>query len=45
MYHLAVFADGKYVINLLDAQVVNIVSLKETMKLQYRYTRQDLKIE
>lgn len=44
-YHLAVFAQGKYVINLLDGEVVNIKSLNKTMQLQYRYTRKDLKIE
>jgi hypothetical protein len=44
-YHLAVFDQGKYVINLVDGEVVNIKSLNKTMQLQYRYTRKDLKIE
>jgi hypothetical protein len=44
-YHLAVFGQGKYVINLVDGEVVNIKSLNKTMQLQYRYTHKDLKIE
>jgi len=44
-YHLAVFGQGKYVINLVDGEVVNIKSLNKTMQLQYRYTYKDLKIE
>ena len=44
-YHLAVFDQGKYVVNFLDNEIVNIKSLNKTMQLQYRYTRQDLQLE
>ena len=44
-YHVAYLCRGKYVINLVDGEVVNIKSLNKTMQLQYRYTRKDLKIE
>ena len=45
VYNLAVFAGGKYVINLLDSEVVNIRSINKTMQLQFKYTRKDLKLE
>lgn len=45
IYNLAVFAGGKYVINFQDGEVVNIKSLSKTMKLQYKYTRKQLKLE
>ena len=44
-YHLAIFDQGKYVVNFLDNEIVNIKSLNKTMQLQYQYTRADLKLE
>lgn len=44
-YNLAIFCQGKYVINLVEAEVVNISSIKKEFKLTHSYTSKDLKIE
>jgi hypothetical protein len=44
-YNLSVFADGKYVINLVDGQVVNIDSINEKFKLKHCYDRAILKLQ
>jgi len=43
-YNLAVFEQGKYVINLMDGQIVNIESVKE-FKLKRCYNSKQLKLE
>jgi len=44
-YNLAVFDNGKYVINLLDGEIVNIDSVKEKFKLKRCYDSKLLKLE
>lgn len=44
-YNLAVFDQGKYVINLTDGEVVNIESIKKTLQLRHKYKKADLKIQ
>ena len=44
-YNLAVFDDGKYVINLLDGQIVNIESVNEKFKLKRCYSSDVLKLK
>lgn len=44
-YNLAVFAQGKYVLNFLDDTVVNIVSINKNLKLKRTYSSTDLKLE
>jgi hypothetical protein len=44
-YNLAMFDEGKYVINLLDGQVVNINSVNEKFKLKYCYDSTILKLK
>jgi hypothetical protein len=44
-YNLPFLARGKYVVNLVDSTVVNIESIKKNLKLKYRYTGTELKLE
>lgn len=44
-YNLSVFDEGKYVINLLDGEIVNIVSVKEKFKLKHCYDSEKLKLQ
>lgn len=44
-YNLAVFDDGKYVINLLDGETVNIESVNEKFKLKRCYGSDVLKLK
>lgn len=44
-YHIAYFADGKYVINLIEGEIVNKEHISQQLKLKYCYTAIDLKLE
>jgi hypothetical protein len=44
-YNLPILAQGKYVINLVDAAVVNIESIKEKLVLIRRYSELELKLK
>ena len=44
-YHLAVFGQGKYVINFTDGELVNIESITKEFQLKYRYQKTELKTE
>jgi hypothetical protein len=44
-YNLAWFNQGKYILNMSDAEVVNIEHFKEALVLKYCFTAQDLKLE
>ena len=44
-YHIAYFADGKYVLNLIEDEVVNKEHINQQLKLKYCYTAVDLKLE
>lgn len=44
-YHIAYFADGKYVLNLIEDEVVNKEHINQQLKLKYCYTAIDLKLE
>lgn len=45
MYNLAVFSQGKYVVNLLDDGIVNINSIPGSLKLLHCYSSRDLRLE
>lgn len=45
LYNLVVFQQGKYVINLIEGEVVNKEQINQDLKLKYRYTAVDLKLE
>lgn len=44
-YHIAWFDDGKYVINLDESAVVNKEQINQRLKLKFRYTATDLKLD
>ena len=44
-YHIAYLCDGKYVLNLIEGEVVNKEHIYQKLKLKYRYTAADLKLE
>lgn len=44
-YHIAYLCDGKYVLNLIEGEVVNKEHINQELKLKYRYTAADLKLE
>lgn len=44
-YNLAIFAQGKYVVNLVDSKVVNIESINKNFRLTHRYSSTDLKLK
>ena len=44
-YNLSVFSQGKYVINLLDGEIVNIDSVKEKYELKRCYNSEILKLK
>ena len=44
-YNLAIFDEGKYVINLTDGEVVNINSVNEKFKLKHCYDSAKLKLQ
>lgn len=45
MYNLAVFEQGKYVINFAGEDIVNIQSVDDKLKLKYVYGKKKLKLE
>jgi len=44
-YHIAYFADGKYVLNLIEDEIVNKEHINQQFNLKYCYTAIDLKLE
>ena len=44
-YHIAYLCDGKYVLNLIEGEIVNKEHINQELKLKYRYTAADLKLE
>ena len=44
-YHIAYFNQGKYVINLVEDEIVNNTHINQRLKLKYCYTAKDLKLE
>lgn len=44
-YHIAYLCDGKYVLNLIEGEIVNKQHINQELKLKYRYTAADLKLE
>jgi hypothetical protein len=44
-YNLAWIDEGKYIINLIDQEVVNIEQFDKTLKLVKRYSEADLKLD
>ena len=44
-YHVAYLCRGKYVINLIEAEVVNKEQINQRLKLKHCYTASDLKLE
>ena len=44
-YNLPILAQGKYVVNLVDYDVVNIKSINKNFILKHRYTGTELKLE
>jgi hypothetical protein len=44
-YHIAYFANGKYVLNLIDNEVVNKEHINQELKLKHRYIAADLRLE
>jgi hypothetical protein len=45
VYNLSVFDKGKYVINFLDAEIVNIQQVKNKLVLKRRYSSTELKLQ
>jgi hypothetical protein len=44
-YHIAYLCAGKYVLNLIEGEVVNKEHINQQLKLKYRYTATDLRLE
>ena len=44
-YHIAYLCHGKYVLNLIEGEVVNKEHINQELKLKYCYTAVDLKLE
>jgi hypothetical protein len=44
-YHIAYFANGKYILNLIEHAVVNKEHINQSLKLTYRYTACDMKLD
>ena len=44
-YHIAYLCDGKYVLNLIEGEIVNKQHINQELQLRYRYTAADLKLE
>ena len=44
-FNLAVFAQGKYVLNFRDRPVVNITSINKNLILKHCYSSKELKLE
>lgn len=44
-YHVAWLCQGKYVLNLVEGEIVNKEHINQQLKLTHRYTATDLKLE
>jgi hypothetical protein len=44
-YHVVYLCQGKYVLNLVEGEVVNKEHIDQQLKLKYRFTAADLKLE
>jgi hypothetical protein len=44
-YNLACFDQGKYILNMIDGEVVNIKQVNKTLKFKQQYTEKDLQLE
>lgn len=44
-YHIVYLCQGKYVLNLVEGEVVNKEHIHQELKLKHRYTAADLKLE
>jgi hypothetical protein len=44
-YHIAYLCDGKYVLNLIEGEILNKEHINQELKLKCRYTATDLKLE
>jgi hypothetical protein len=44
-FHIAYLCGGKYVLNLIEDEIVNKEHINQELKLKYRYTAVDLKLE
>jgi hypothetical protein len=44
-YHIVWIDDGKYVINMVESDVVNKEQINQRLQLKYRYTATDLKLD
>jgi hypothetical protein len=44
-YHIAYLCGGKYVLNLIEGEVVNKEHINRQLKLKHRYTATDLRLE
>ncbi len=44
-YNIAYLCQGKYVLNLIEDEIVNKKHINQELKLKYRYTAIDLKLE
>lgn len=44
-YHIAYFCRGKYVLNLIEGEVVNKEHINQNLKLKHCFTAADLKLE
>ena len=44
-YHIAYLCDGKYVLNLIEGEIVNKQHINQELQLRFRYTAADLKLE
>lgn len=44
-YHIAYLCQGKYVLNLIEDEIVNKTQINQELKLKYRFTAIDLKLE
>lgn len=44
-YHIAYFCQGKYVLNLIEGEIVNKEHINQELKLKHRYSAADLKLE
>lgn len=45
LYHIAYLCRGKYVLNLIEGEIVNKEHITQQLKLKHRYTAVDLKLE
>lgn len=45
MYHIAYFCQGKYVLNLIEGEIVNKEHINQELKLKYCYTADDLQLK